>query len=166
MIPTEITAGDSLAWTETESEYPAGDGWVVHYVLVNASSRITFNSVADGDKHSFVIDMATTGAWKAGDYTYQRYVTDGSERITLTNGTVEIKPDFTTASDHRSHAKKVLDAIEAVIENRATLDQESYSIAGRSLTRMNVEELLKFRGYYAAKVRKEKKLSSTVWVRI
>ena len=44
--------------------------------------------------------------------------------------------------------KKVLDNIEAVLENRASIDQSSFSIAGRSLSRMSVDELLTFRDRY------------------
>ena len=46
-----------------------------------------------------------------------------------------------TNADLRSHAKIVLDSLEAVIENRANMDQSSMSIAGRSLSRMSVDEL-------------------------
>ena len=56
-----------------------------------------------------------------------------------------------------SHAKIVLDAIEAVIENRATMDQSSMSIAGRSLSRLSIDELLTFRARYRAEYLKEVK---------
>jgi len=46
----------------------------------------------------------------------------------------------------------VLDAIEAVIENRATLDQESYQIGGRSLKRMPIADLMRLRQLYRAEV--------------
>jgi len=165
MIANELYQGDSLDWDESESDYPASSSWVIHYVLVNASSRITFNSSADGDDHNFTIATTTTAAWKDGEYTYTRYATDGTERVTLNRGTVEIKKDFTTASDQRSNAKKTLEAIEAVIEDRATKDQESYTIQGRSLSRMNIKDLIWFRDYYASKVQKEKGLKNKIRVR-
>ena len=64
-----------------------------------------------------------------------------------------------TNADLRSHAKKVLDAIEAVIEGRATIDQSSFSLGGRSLSRMSVEELMTFRDRYKAEYMKEIKLA-------
>ena len=63
-----------------------------------------------------------------------------------------------TSTDPQSHARKVLTAIEAVIEGRASVDQSSYSIAGRSLSRMGVDELLLFRDRYRAEWLKEKRL--------
>lgn len=60
---------------------------------------------------------------------------------------------YTFAGD--SHAQTVLAAIEAVIERRATVDQESYSIDGRSLSRTPLAELYKFRARYMDEVARE-----------
>jgi hypothetical protein len=54
--------------------------------------------------------------------------------------------------DPRSHARKTLDAIEAVVEGRATKDQQAYTIGGRSLQRMPIKDLMYFRGVYRAEV--------------
>ena len=63
-----------------------------------------------------------------------------------------------TSIDVQSHARKVLSAIEAVIEGRASQDQMSYSIAGRSLSRMPIDDLLTLRDRYRAEWNKEKRL--------
>ena len=166
MIPSVINQGDSLDWTESESDYLASDGWVIGYNLVSSSVRINFESTADGDDHSLDLTVATTTAWTPGNYSYQRYATDGTERVTLNNGTVEIKRDFLTAGDERSHAQICVDNIQAVLENRATIDQESYTINGRSLTRMSIDDLLKLYNFYLAKLAKEKQSKySTIRVR-
>ncbi|MCP3850110.1 MAG: hypothetical protein GY694_07745, partial [Gammaproteobacteria bacterium] len=83
MIPQIINQGDSLDWTESESEYPASDSWVIGYNLVMSGQRINFESTADGDNHSLDLTAATTTAWSPGSYSFQRYATDGTERITL-----------------------------------------------------------------------------------
>ena len=57
--------------------------------------------------------------------------------------------------DSRTHAQKTLDAIKAVIEKRASLDQQEYSIHGRQLKRMTIDELLKFRVVYEREVANE-----------
>jgi hypothetical protein len=53
--------------------------------------------------------------------------------------------------------RKVLDAIQATIEGRASQDQMSYSIAGRSLSRMSIDDLLTFRNRYRAEYNEELK---------
>ena len=40
-----------------------------------------------------------------------------------------------------SHNKKMLDAIEAVLEGRITSDVEAYQIAGRQITKISITEL-------------------------
>ena len=88
------------------------------------------------------------------DYQWQSYLTrnSDSERITIDSGYIEVRPNRDLATtDPRSHYKIVLDAVEAVLEKRATKDQEAYSINGRSLTRTSIEELMKLRDTYRGK---------------
>ena len=88
------------------------------------------------------------------------YITRSSDsaRVKLEEGFVEIQDNYaTTSASVRSHAKIVLDALEAVIENRSTMDQSSMSIAGRSLSRLSIDELITFRDRYKAEYLKEVK---------
>ena len=55
-------------------------------------------------------------------------------------------------TDPRTHAEIMLDKIEALLEGRADGDMSSYSIAGRSITKMTPEELLTWRDYYRREV--------------
>ena len=57
--------------------------------------------------------------------------------------------------DNRTHAKKVLDAIEAVIEARASVDQMRIVIAGRELSKTSIPDLMKLRMAYKAEVEAE-----------
>ena len=52
-----------------------------------------------------------------------------------------------------------VDAVEAVLENRASMDQQSMSIAGRSLSRMSITDLMTFRDRYKAEYLKEVKIA-------
>lgn len=51
-----------------------------------------------------------------------------------------------------THAQKVLAAIEAVLENRATQDQDSLSIGNRQLRRTPIADLLLLRDKYKSEV--------------
>jgi hypothetical protein len=99
---------------------------------------------------------------RVGIYQWNLYVTktSSSERLRLESGEWEVVQNISTdtSADPQSHARKVLTAIEAVIEGRASVDQSSYSIAGRSLSRMSIDELLLFRDRYRAEWLKEKRL--------
>ena len=57
--PTSITAGDSVAWTRSLSDYPASAGWSLAYTLINAAAKITINASAAGDDHAVSVSAAT-----------------------------------------------------------------------------------------------------------
>ena len=163
--PTELALGETWKWRRLDlrADYPAS-AWTLKYYLRNASARIDLTASAyDTDDYQIEETPAeqTAGAWTAGTYDWRAYVERGSgatlERYEIDRGKVVISADFTAAAnlDSRSHARVVLDAIEAVLENRATMDQEEYSIAGRSLKRTPVKDLMAMRERYAAMVKAE-----------
>jgi len=158
-IAKEITAGDSLNWKESVAEYPASDGWTLRFSLVNGASNVEFSASAEGDAYAVSLPASTTSAWHPGRYRFQAYVVRGEDRHTIGTGTVDILPDFSsvTTFDGRTHAERVLEAIEAVIEKRASKDQESYTIKGRSLSRTPLPELLVLRDRYRREVLDEKR---------
>lgn len=150
--PLEIISGDTVQWTRNFTDYPASSSWVLTYVLINSTHKISITAAASGADHLVTLAAAVTAAYNAGTYDWQAYVTKTTERYKVDSGIIVVKPNFATATtyDARSHAKKVLDAIEAVIEGRATVDQEEYTIGNRSLRRTPLEDLMKFRKQYQA----------------
>lgn len=153
--PQEVTAGNTVKWNRDDlSNYPANDGWVLTYKFLNAAGKIEITASANGVNHSVSVPAATTANWAAGLYTWKAFATKAatSERYEVDEGVMRVEANFAALStlDSRSHNKKVLDAINAVIENRASLDQESYSILGRSLKRTPMADLLKLKDKYQA----------------
>ena len=55
-------------------------------------------------------------------------------------------------ADPRSHAEIMLGKIESLLSGRADADVASYSIAGRSLTKLEITELIEWRNYYKREV--------------
>jgi hypothetical protein len=149
--PLEITAGDYIQWTKNLSDFPPGT-WTLTYTLINSTNKYQLTATTSGADFLVTIAAATSAAYVAGVYKWQAYVTSGVQRYNVGSGEVKINPNFaaTATLDTRTHAKKVLDAIEAVLENRASLDQEEYTIQGRSLKRTPVLELMKMRDKYRA----------------
>jgi len=158
-VLSEFRAGDSLSWSESWPDYPPTDGWVLTYRLVGSPGTVSFTSTNDNGAHLFSVASATTAAWASGFYEWTAFVSKGTERFTLDEGTITIlaNPATETAADKRSHARKVLDAIRAVLEGRASKDQESYSINGRTLNRTPVRDLIELERVYAARVAREER---------
>ena len=103
--------------------------------------------------------------YKAGHYGFSlRAVnSDTGEVEELESGVLEIKADLASISenaDFRSHAQKTLTALEAVIEGRASLDQERYRINNRELYRTPMETLIRLRNQYRAEVAREQAKAS------
>lgn len=156
-IPSTITAGDTARWQRNAPDYPASAGWAITYWLVSPTLQLTFTSTADGDDHLIVVPAATTDDWVAGWYDFQEVVSKDGERFTLATGRIRVLPNFAAATsgrDARSHARKVLDALEAWLENRANWAAE-FTVDGRDIRHIPVTELLVLRDRYRADVRRE-----------
>jgi len=122
--PIAIRAGDSLAWRRVLADYPA-DVWTLSYTLINSSAKITITASASGQDHVIDVPAATSAAYAAGWYDYTAQVADGTDRVTIKTGRIEVLPDLSaeTTYDNRSHARKMLEAIEAILEGKATAGQ-------------------------------------------
>ena len=158
MIPN-ITAGETINYTQTFADFdPSTDTLVFDCVTKSAKQSITASDNGDG---SFLVSVAyaITDTWKPDTYHYQAHITTGAGvRSYVEKGSFEVKPRFSDMSsgyDNRSHVMKTLDALEATIEGKASQDQLSYSIAGRSLSRLSPSDLLMWRDKYKAEVSRE-----------
>lgn len=142
----EFVAGDTLDFIVEVPDYPASDGWTLKYRLTpqfttpaQVAIPITASPNADGKRYNIQVPPATTTAWAAGKYTWARWVEKSGARQTLDESgqlTIHDDPALTVAGfDSRSHARKVLDAIKAVLESRATSPQRElvgFTIGSRS----------------------------------
>ena len=166
--PNTLVLGDYWSWKRDDlaTDYPVGT-YALTYEFHSDSGgggtkKFTLTAVEADDTYYIESASSTTTGYAVGDYVWEAYITktSSSNRIMVDSGRTSITENLAnTNADLRSHAKKVLDALEAVIENRATMDQSSMSIAGRSLSRMSVDELLTFRNRYKAEYLKEIKLA-------
>jgi hypothetical protein len=140
--------------TPEETEIKASDGWALKFVAVGKLGVISITASADtedADDFIFTALAATTAAYVVGDYQWQLVATKSTNRYTIAVGRVTLIDNIAGRSalyDNRSHAKKVLDAIEAVLEGRATRQDQAYTIAGRSLSLTPIPDLIKLRSVY------------------
>lgn len=160
--PTIITAGDTVRWSKDLASYPA-DAYALKYTLqpIAGGSPITVTATPAGTGFAITISAETSADFFPGDYRWFSTATDlatGTERYTIDGGSLTVNPDpatLTATSDLRSHARKVLTAIEAVLEGTATSDHLSYTVDGRSLQRRTIAELLQLRSFYQQEIRRE-----------
>jgi hypothetical protein len=155
-VPSSLIAGDLWLWTRDLSDYPAST-WTLTYYFENKDKAFSIAGTPVGATHSFSIAAATTAAYPAGRYLYRVRAVNGSTIYTIEEGWVEVAPDPAAAGtrDTRTWARRVLEALEATIEGKASQDQLSMSINGRAISRLSPEELLTWRDSMRAEVRAE-----------
>jgi hypothetical protein len=150
-IPQTIQAGDSLTLSYSGADYPAPTWTITAYLRGPAVDDITFSP--DGTNHAAAVTAATTADWPAGVYLVSLVATDGADVVTLETGQSLVLQDIAAidaTSDNRSHVKIVLDAIEAVIQGRATTDQLRVRINNREIEKTPLYELQRFWAQYKA----------------
>jgi hypothetical protein len=153
--PTAATAGDTVNWSKCLPEYPSASGWTLKYALRGINGSLDITATTSGAGY-----LATGIVPAAGDYTLQGYVVKGSEKHTIYISAFTATPDLSAAIanyDGRSHAKRVLDAIEAVIEGRATRGDQAMIVDGTSIIKMSAEQLKLLRVYYRKEYAAEKR---------
>jgi len=161
--PTQVRAGDSWAWRREDlGAYPA-TAWSLAYWFKNAAGGFQVAAAADGDAFAVALGSDDTQDLAAGSYSWQARVTkiaDPSEKHTVASGTLQLLASLFVGAaadplDNRSHARKMLDAIEAKLENRVPADRESYAIYNREIKHTPIAELVVMRDKYASMVRSE-----------
>lgn len=165
LVLDDLTAGDTWDFTTIVEGYPATDGWVLNYYLTPYTTGIqvvlTATTAADGTSYRIQKSPVESALIAAGDYTWTARVEKAGSEITVSQGLVTIEPQVAgrTSFDGRSSARRIFEAIEAVIEGRASRDQEEYTIAGangsRQLKRTPIADLLVLRDRYKAEVESE-----------
>ena len=158
--PETLVAGDTWKWERSLSDYPASDSWsLTYYLRKSGSSAITITSSANVDAHLVTVAAATTASYTPGTWDFRGYVTKSGERYEVFNGILEVETNPATAAssyDPRTHAEKVIDAIEAVLESRATKEILNFSVEANSLSSIPHADLLALRSRYRIEVEREK----------
>ena len=157
-----IIAGDYLAWKREDlnSDY-SNSSYTLSYQARQAGNGtyvITITASASGSDYLVQVGQSTTRPYNVGLYYWDAYITrnSDSERIRIDSGQWEVIGDKATDNaDPRTSNQKIYEAVIAVIEGRASQDQMSYSIAGRSLSRMSIQDLIEFEGIYKARWMRE-----------
>ena len=105
-----------------------------------------------------IVEGEVTASWLPGNYAYELRGVDGAAVRVIERGHVRILPDVSQlpeGHDGRSANRQALDAIEAVLAKRASLDQQRYRINNRELHRTDIADLLRLRAFYVEQVRRE-----------
>lgn len=150
LLPAYIHQGDTLSF-ELPQEYRQPD---VRFALAfsNDGNTKVFRS-SDG---VFDISWRDTSILKSGRQSWRLFSENTStrSRSTIGIGSIEIL-DVSLDDSTLTHAEKVLNAIEAILEDPTAIEAGLTMIEGRQLQRRTLTELMALRDKYDAIVRRE-----------
>jgi len=154
--PTSIRAGDTVQFTKNSAmeidgvsfSFPSSS-YTLKYKLVGRSG-ITESITAEADGEDFSITISSTiSALTAGIYTLIGWVEGASSfRKTVYQSQCEVKANLasaTAATDTREFWQKILEAISATLEKRASIVQSAMTvpgISGKTIQYMTLKELM------------------------
>lgn len=149
-VPATVRQGTFVHWAVAEP-LAVGFTYVWRFKRLGDRSDAFIEITSDATGYALIIALS----WNVGTYSWALYLRrdDGALALLRDGGRIVVTPDESTGGDHRSHAERVLEMIERVIENRASSDVQSYTIAGRQLAKMPLDELLTLRKQYREEVR-------------
>jgi hypothetical protein len=165
-IPETIVVGDFIQWKRSDlvTDYPVSS-YSAKYIFRKKDGSSEFQVTSSGSSPAgyflFNATNSSTYEYEAGVYFWQLEIirSSDSERIVLSRGEIEVVPDLdVSGTDNRSHNEVMLSKIQSLLEGKADSDVSSYSIAGRSLTKLGFQELVDAKNYYKSEVLREKRL--------
>jgi hypothetical protein len=157
VLPERVRAGDTWQWKLSSQCFLASDGYQCHVGLKGKYGQYTFSSTPLGSAFNVLVDLDTTKDIVPGAYNYVIALSKNGEQFTAGSGLIVVDVNLFSPGmvDLRDHAEKMLEAIEATLEGRATSDHQEYEILGRKLTRIPVEELMRLRNQYKVEVQNQ-----------
>jgi hypothetical protein len=160
--PLEIVVGDFVQWKRSDlvQDYPLASysAQYVARITGGGNTEVLISATETGGTYLFTATSATTSNFEPGYYHWQLEViqTSSGNRVVVDRGEFTALADLdVNGADPRSHAQIMIDKIESILQGKADSDVGSYSIAGRSLTKMSFAELMTARDQYKAEFQQE-----------
>lgn len=155
-IHKKIRAGDSLLFTEELKNYPASL-YTLTYTLINAYHKYTINTSNNNDTFVVSLTPSQTENFEMGTYAYVAHIEKDNIKLQVLEGNITILPNLESLQnlDTRTFAQQMVDTINAVIGNTATLEQKQYTINGRTMVSRDLPELLEMRQLFLMETARE-----------
>ena len=143
--PSELVAGDTLAFELSLSDYPSQTWTLTYYLRASGLPPIEFTSSASGTSHTVDVPASTTETWAAGSYnwTCRAWKADGT-KSTVRTGIMAIKPNPAAEADHdpTSWARQCLELCKVALKELADKPEVQLTFPdGRSVTYRNSGEV-------------------------
>ena len=179
--PEVVSPGDFIQWKRTDigGDYPPASYTATYVARITGggNTEVQVTGTTSGSDYLFTVSSVTSADFVPGLYHWQLEIKRNSDnnRIVIDRGYFTCIADLDqNGADPRTHAEIMVAKIESILSGKADSDVASYSIAGRSLSKMSFRELTDARDYYlkeyqreviAERIRKGQGTGATVQVR-
>lgn len=160
--PETVVVGDFIQWKRVDlgTDYPnsAYTATYVARITGGGNTEIQVTGTNSGSDYLFTATSTQSAEFVAGLYHWQLEIKRNSDnaRIVVDRGNFTAIVDLdVSGTDPRTHAEIMVGKIESILSGKADADVSSYSVAGRSLTKMSFNELIQARDYYKREMKQE-----------
>lgn len=157
--PSEVVVGDFIQWKRSDivADYPPAthSAEYVARITGGGTTEIKLAATENPNYYLFTVPSSVSADFLPGDYHWQLEITETSSgnRLVVDTGSFTSIPDLdSNQADPRTHAEIMVAKIETILQGKADSDVQSYSINGRSLTKMSIQDLIQWRDYYRKEV--------------
>lgn len=157
--PKEVVVGDFIQWKRSDlvADYPPSSYTATYVARITSggSTEIQLTGTNQTTHYLFTVDSVTSTNFLPGKYHWQLEVVQNSSgnRLVVDIGDFDAIPDMdVNQADPRIHAEIMIDKIQSILEGKADSDVNSYSVGGRSLSKMSFAELQDARDRYKAEL--------------
>ena len=160
--PEVVSPGDFIQWKRTDigGDYPPASYTATYVARITGggNTEVQVTGTTSGSDYLFTVSSVTSADFVPGLYHWQLEIKRNSDnnRIVIDRGYFTCIADLDqNGADPRTHAEIMVAKIESILSGKADSDVASYSIAGRSLSKMSFQELTNARDYYKKEVQQE-----------
>jgi hypothetical protein len=164
--PSEVVVGDFIQFKRSDlvADYPPSEYTATYIARITGGGaseiQLTGTNYNSGEAYLFTVTSTESADFVPGYYHWQLEIVRNSDsnRVVVDRGAFTAIVDLdVNNSDPRTHDEIMLTKIQTILEGRADGDVESYSIQGRSLTKIPIKELMEWERHYRQRVERQKK---------
>jgi hypothetical protein len=152
VVPDHFPAGTTVKYTRSFDDFQPSDGWAYTIYLNGLTQKFSKAATVLDNIFQIQFDPSDTASLVPGPFRYaERLTNSGTGEVYDIRGdelVINIEPNVATADAgaFNTWEERTLVVVEAALAGRLTSDIQAYQIAGRSVSKLPIDELRKIRG--------------------
>lgn len=166
--PIVITQNTTVSWTKYLSDFSPSE-YTLTYSFRAVNFKLDVTATADGANFAVTLTPTTTTTFPLGALWWLSKASKGTDLYSAEDGIIEVKPDLAALAsyDGRTFAEQMLDAIEAVLTNRASAG--TIDLVGKTIGVDNIQKrpdlLMQWRDKFKTEAAKDRGTMQNILVK-